>query len=207
MKKMIKNKNIMRIFCSIFSFIMLTGCSVISSALSEKDTENTWDTSDYIKIGDVLTVQKSDSRLALLDNKDALASDGLFYCAWTIGSSEPYENSEGDTVDLYDAQLYLLLGEFVSSQKAQENMDDWLSSAKMNYELVKEEEITCNGQTYTLITYSYINKSNPYARGASAFGVYEDNAVCIELACRDNFTDDLENILTDFLENITYNSN
>lgn len=183
---------------------MLTGCSVISSALSEKDTENTWDTSDYVKIGDVLTVQKSDSRLALLDNKDALSTDGLFYCAWTIGNSEPYENSEGDTVDLYDAQLYLLLGEFVSSQKAQENMDDWLASAKINYKVIKEEEITCNGQSYTLITYSYINESNPYARGTSAFGVYEGNAVCVELACRDNFTDDPESILIDFLNNCTY---
>lgn len=197
----------MKLFYLIFVPVMLTGCSVISSALNEKDTVNTWDTSDYVKIGDVLTVQKSDSRLALLDNKDALSTDGLFYCAWTIGNSEPYENSEGDTVDLYDAQLYLLLGEFVSSQKAQENMDDWLASAKNNYDLIKEEEIICNGQTYTLITYSYIKESNPYARGASAFGVYEGNAVCIELACRDNFTDDPESILTDFLDNCTYNSN
>lgn len=196
-----------RLFCLMIAVIMLTGCSVISSALSEKDTENTWDTSDYVKIGDVLTVQKYDSRLALLDNKDALSTDGLFYCAWTIGNSVPYENSEGDTVDLYDAQLYLLLGEFISSQKAQENMDDWFASAKNNYELIKEEEIICNGQTYTLITYIYKNKSNPYARGASAFGVYEDNAICVELACRDNFTDDPESILTDFLDNCTYNSN
>ena len=193
-----------RLFCLMLVIIMLTGCSVISSALSEKETENTWDTSDYVKIGDVLTVQKSDNRLALLDNKDALSSDGLFYCAWTIGNSEPYENSEGNTVDLYDAQLYLLLGEFVNSQKAQENMDDWLASAKNNYELIKEEEIICNGQTYTLITYSYINESNPYARGASAFGVCESNAVCVELACRDNFADDPENILIDFLNNCTY---
>ena len=196
-----------RLFCLMIATIMLTGCSVISSALSEKDTENTWETSDYVKVGDVLTVQKSDSRLSLSDNKDALSTDGLFYCTWTIGNSEPYENSEGDTVDLYDAQLYLLLGEFVNSQKAQENMDDWLTSAKMNYELVKEEEITCNGQTYTLITYGYINESNPYARGASVFGVFENNAVCIELACRDNFADDPENILIDFLDNCTYNSN
>lgn len=207
MKKIIKNKNITLVFCLIFAVILLTGCSVISSALNEKETENTWETSDYVKVGDVLTVQKSDSRLSLLDNKDALSSDGLFYCTWTIGNSEPYENSEGNTVDLYDAQLYLLLGEFVNSQKAQENMDDWLASAKNKYELIKEEEITCNGQKYTLITYSYINESNPYARGASAFGVYESNAVCVELACRDIFTDDPESILTDFLNNCTYNSN
>lgn len=207
MKKIIKNKNITLVFCLIFAVILLTGCSVISSALNEKETENTWETSDYVKVGDVLTVQKSDSRLSLLDNKDALSSDGLFYCTWTIGNSEPYENSEGNTVDLYDAQLYLLLGEFVNSQKAQENMDDWLASAKNKYELIKKEEITCNGQKYTLITYSYINESNPYARGASAFGIYESNAVCVELACRDIFTDDPESILTDFLNNCTYNSN
>lgn len=196
-----------RLFSLLITIIMLTGCSVISSALNEKDTENTWETSDYVKIGDVLTVQKSDDRLALLDNKDALSTDGLFYCTWTIGSSEPYENSEGDTVDLYDAQLYLLLGEFVSSQKAQENMNDWLASAKKNYELINEKQIICNEQTYTLITYIYVKESNPYARGASAFGVYEGSAVCIELACRDNFTDDPESILTDFLNNCAYNSN
>ncbi len=207
MKSNLKVMKLSKLFCLTISIFMLTGCSVISSALSEKDTENTWETSDYVKIGNVLTVQKSDSRLSLLDNKDALSTDGLFYCAWTIGNSEPFENSEGDTVDLYDAQLYLLLGEFVNSQKAQENMDNWLASAKKNYELIKEEEITCNGQTYTLITYSYINESNPYARGASAFGLYEGNAVCIELACRDNFTDDPESILTDFLDNCTYKSN
>lgn len=207
MKKNQKAMKLNRLFCLMITTIMLTGCSVISSALSEKDTENTWETSDYVKIGDVLTVQKSDSRLSLLDNKDALSTDGLFYCTWTIGNSEPYENSEGDTVDLYDAQLYLLLGEFVNSQKAQENMDNWLASAKMNYELVKEEEITCNGQTYTLITYGYLNESNPYARGASAFGIFENSAVCVELACRDNFADNPGNILIDFLDNCTYNSN
>lgn len=202
--KIIRPKSLIFI---IFVIVMLTGCSVISSALSEKETENTWDTSGYVKIGDILTVQKSDSDLVLIDNKDALSSDGLFYCAWTIGGSEPYENSEGKTVDLYDAQLYLLLGEFVNLQKAQENMNDWLKTAKSNYELIKEEEITCNGQTYTLITYNFITESNPYARGASAFGIYENNAVCIELACRDNFTDDPESILTDFLNNCTYNIN
>lgn len=207
MKDNLKAMKFSTFFSIMITAIMLTGCSVISSALSEKDTENTWDTSDYVKIGDVLTVQKYDNRLALLESKDALSSDGLFYCAWTIGSSEPFVNSEGDTVDLYDAQIYLLLGEFVSAQKAQVNMDDWLASAKNNYELIKEEEITCNGQTYTLITYSYINEGNPYARGASAFGIYESDAVCVELACRGNFTDDPESILTDFLDNCTYNSN
>lgn len=200
-------KNLLRLFCIIFASLMLTGCAVISSALSNEETENTWDESGYVAVGDILTVQNADNRLSLLDNKDALASDGLFYCAWTIGSSEPYENSEGDTVDLYDAQLYLLLGAFVNGEKAQTNMDDWLATAKMNYEIVSEEEITCNGQGYTLITYNFINESNPYVRGASAFGVSDSNAVCVELACRENFEDDPATILTDFLNNCSYNNN
>lgn len=195
-----------RLIYIIFSIFILTGCSASSYDATE-ESKNTWDESGYVEIGDIITVEKSDDRMKLSDNKMTLASDGLFYCAWTIGNSEPYENDEGDIVDLYDAQIYLLLGKFAGAEKAQENVDDWLSSARSNYEITTEGEIICNSQTYTLITYNYINDGNPYVRGASAFGVHGSNAVCIELACRDTFADDPESILENFLNNCTYNNN
>ncbi|MCM1049420.1 MAG: hypothetical protein NC433_13450 [Clostridiales bacterium] len=197
--------NIRKILCSIFFIIILTGCASFSSD-TENNQADAWNEDGYINVGDILTVNKSDSRLTLLDNKDTLASDGLFYCSWTIGDAIPYENSEGDTIDLYDAQLYLLLGEFVSAAKAEENMDDWLATAKVNYDVVSEENIDLDGQTYTIITYGYINENNPYARGASAFGLYESNAVCIELSCSSDFDDEPKDILIDFLNNCTYNA-
>ncbi|MCM1264079.1 MAG: hypothetical protein NC313_15310, partial [Butyrivibrio sp.] len=83
-------------FCSIFFIFILSGCASTSSDVKNNQAD-AWNEYGYINIGGVLTANKSDSRLTLLDNKDTLASDGLFYCSWTIGDAIPYENSEGDT--------------------------------------------------------------------------------------------------------------
>ena len=117
----------------------------------------------------------------------------------------PYENSDGDIVDLYDAQLYLLLGEFTSNEKAQDNRNEWNEKAKTNYEISVEEETIYNEHPYLIITYTFPGENNPYSRGVSAFGIYENSAVCIELTCQENFAGDLQAILTEFLENCTYN--
>lgn len=188
------------IFCTAF---MLTGCAH-ASLLSQGTKEDTWSDSGSITVGHDLTIQNADNRMTLSENMDVLAAEGLYYATWTMGDFEPYENSDGDTVDLYDAQLYLLLGEFPDSQDAQNNMDKWLTAGKSNYEVLSEESITCNGQSYCLITYNCISDTNPYDHGVSAFGIYQDNAVCIELTCRENFEEDLRTILIDFLNNCTY---
>ncbi len=180
--------------------LTLTGCSAVSAQSAPSADE----TSGDIMIGNFLRIQNTDSRLTLLNNLDTLSADGLYYASWVIGDAQPYENSDGDTVDLYDASLYLLSGEFKNTQYAQENMDSWLAAAKENYEILNEEEITCSGQTYSLITYNSTHEDNPYARGVSAFGVCENYAVCIELTCRDEFPDDLRNILIDFLNCCSY---
>lgn len=183
--------------------LLLAGCSSLSDQ-SKEIADNTWADSGYTTIGETLTVQKGDSGLNLLDNMDALTADGLYYAAWTMGDAADYENSDGKIVDLYDAQLYLLLGEFPDATEAGRNRDKWLDAARTNYEVLDEEEITCSGQAYTLLTYNCISKENPYARGVSAFGVFEENAVCAELTCQENFEEDLRTILTDFLKNCTY---
>ena len=185
--------------CALCIMLTLTGCS--SSASS---AENAAAASGDVTIGNYLSIQNIDSRLTLLNNLDTLSADGLYYASWVIGDAQAFENSDSDTVDLYDASLYLLSGEFKNMQYAQENMDSWLAAAKKNYEILNEEEITCNGQTYSLITYNSTHEDNPYARGISAFGVYENYAVCIELTCRDEFTEDLRDILVDFLDCCSY---
>lgn len=112
--------------------------------------------------------------------------------------------SDGDTVDLYDAQLYLLLSEFTSAEKAQENMDAWLDRARSNYEISAEADTVCNEQAYLMITYTFPDENTPYARGVSAFAVHGNSAVCMELTCQEDFAGDLETILTEFLENCSY---
>lgn len=197
MRVKIKSKYIACILCIT---TVLSGCSVLPSA----SADNTVVDSDYVAIGNRLTVHNTDTRLTLFNNIDTLSADGLYYASWTAGDSEPYENSDGDTVDLYDAQLYLLLGEFKSSDAAQENMDNWFAAGQANYDVTSEETVTCSGQSYTMVTYNFPNEENPYSHGVSAFGVYHDLAVCVELTCRENYQEDLREMLTDFLDNCTY---
>ena len=187
--------------CILCITAILSGCAVLTSG-SENDT--TVITKD-VQIGGSLTVRNADTRLKLLSNLDTLSADGLYYASWAVGNSEPYENSDGDTVDLYDAQLYLLLGEFKSSETAQQNMDNWFTAGQTNYNITAEENVTCNGQSYTVVTYNFDNEENPYERGVSAFGVHQNLTVCVELTCRENYQEDLYEMLIDFLNGCTYN--
>ena len=189
------------IISSICITALLTGCSLLPS-ISENDTVVN---SEYVTIGTSLTVHNIDPRLTLISNMDALSADGLYYASWTAGSSEPYENSDGDTIDLYDAQLYLLLGEFKSTDAAQENMNNWLAAGQSSYDVTDEKTITCNGQSYIMVIYNFQNEENPYAHGVSVFGVHQNLAVCVELTSRENYEEDLEEMLTEFLNNCTYN--
>lgn len=187
-------------FCVLCIALLLSGCSIFPSG----EREDTWTDSGYVAIGHCLTIKNSGSGLSLLENMDVLSADGLYYASFTMGTSQPYENSDGETVDLYDAQLYLVLGEYAASTTAQNNMNKWLTAAKENYQVLQEEEINIDGQLYSLITYRFTNETNPYDRGISAFGMNENNAVCIELTCRENFEDDLRAIMIDFLNHCTY---
>lgn len=182
----------------ICSLLLLAGCS--SSSSPEKlSAEN-----DSVMIGNTLEVRNNDKRLTLLDNIDVLAADGLYYAAWTAGDCEPYENKEGDTVDLYDAQLYFLLGEAKSSEDAQHDMNTWLAAAKENYDVQKEESVTCGGKVYTLLSYNCKSTGTPYDKGVSAFYTDQKIAVCIELTCRARYTEDLYSMLITFLNNCSY---
>lgn len=187
---------------SIALALTLTGCSGLPS-ISDESADTVANT-DYVSVGSHLTVHNTDGRLTLLSNMDTLSADGLYYASWTAGSSVPYENADGDTIDLYDAQLYLLAGEFKNADAAKKNMADWLNAGQSNYDVTAEETVTYNGQDYTMITYNFINKENPYDRGISAFGVYENCAVCIELTCQEKYGEDLGEMLTTFLSGCSY---
>lgn len=179
------------------SFILLlTGCSPTPQITTDGQS---WQ-DDWTQIGTILGVDAPE-QLTLLETKETLAADGLYYATWVTGSFVPYENSDDDIIDLYDAQLYLLTNEAVSEDTAASSCDAWLSAAKENYEIQTEDTVTLNGQSYTLLTYTCSNENNPYDRGISAFGVCGSTAVCAEFTCLENYTEDLETILTEFLNN------
>lgn len=182
--------------------IFFSGCSA-SFPSSTKDLTLQ---DGQIHIGKNIRIDEPEN-LILLDNKDVLAADGLYYATWVDGNSSPYENSDGENVELYEAQLYVLTSETPSEDAAEKDCAAWLSAAKENYNIYSEKTITCNNQTYTLIEYNCVGGTNPYDHGISAFGTFDVNAVCIEFTCLEKYGMELEPILTEFLNGCHYGAN
>lgn len=194
-----KKKRFTILSACLFLSFALAGCS---SLPAETTTGQKWQ-EDWTQIGNFMGVD-APAQLTLQDNKDTLAADGLYYAAWVTGQSAPYENSDGEVIDLYDAQLYLLASESSDEENAKKNCQTWLASAQENYEIITKEDVSCNGQPYTLITYNCTGGGTPYDHGVSALGVCGPHAICIELICTKDYDEDLTALLTEFLNNCHY---
>lgn len=161
-----------------------------------------WD-EGWVSVGNVIGVDEPQG-LTLRENNDALAANGMYYAVWSIGEAEPYTNEDGEEAQLYDAQVCVLLAGYSAAGKAEDSAAEWLDMAASRYAVEESAPQTHNGQTFTVITCAYQSETNPYARGASAFGVYRNYAISVEVSCRDGFPDSAGDILTDFLENCHY---
>lgn len=138
------------------------------------------------------------------ENNEALAANGMYYATWSMGEAEPCTNEDGEEAELYDAQVYLLLGRCRSAKEAESTLAQWKDMASLNYVIGSTMEETRSGVDFTVITYTFESETNPYARGASAFGVYGDLAVSVELACREDFDGDAAQLLARFLDHCHY---
>ena len=86
--------------------VFCTGCGVKDEDLKSDPLVNADGTAP---VGSTLVAPAPQDDFVLLDNKDILSANGLYYASWVNGDAQPYENSEGKTVDLYDAQLTLVV--------------------------------------------------------------------------------------------------
>ncbi len=179
----------------------LTGCGALPPPEQAADGLK-WD-DGWVTVGGVIGVDAPEG-MEPRENNEALAADGMYYATWSIGEGEPYTNEDGDEVQLYDAQVYLLLSGHQSAQDAENDLAQWLDMAEVQYEIGSTEEEAHNGQEFTVITYRFDSEENPYARGASAFGTYRNYAVSVELTCREGFEGDAAQLLGRFLDNCHY---
>lgn len=179
----------------------LTGCAALPTP--ERAADGAAWSEEWVTVGGVVGVDTPDG-MTSRENNEALAAKGMYYAAWSVGEGEPYTNAEGEEATLYDAQVYLLLGGCKSGEEAQDTMAQWLEMAQAQYAVSGTAEAAHNGQTFSLITYTFDGEANPYARGASAFGVYRNYAISVELACREGFDGDAEELLAQFLDNCHY---
>lgn len=159
----------------------------------------------WITVGGILGVD-TPAGIDPRENNDTLSGKGMYYAAWSIGEAEPYVNADGGEAQVYDAQICLLLAGYNGAEKAEDALAEWESIANDRYAVEQTLSATCNGQDFTLLTYIYVSETNPYDRGASAFGVYRNYAINVEVSCREGFTGDPREILTDFLEHCHYSA-
>lgn len=198
------NKKLKIWICVICVALLSMGGYYYLSLQVEKQQEDIWADFGLLKIGSDLTVYNKDNRLSLLEIKDVLSADGLYYASWTMGEPETGGSGNEGNTGLRDTRIYLVVGEHKSSEEAGADMAKWLDAAREKYEVLTEEEISCDGQAYSLITYHWTDEEETGGRGMSAFGVHDSTAVCIELICGESFAEDPEAVLIPFLENCVY---
>ena len=180
--------------------LCLTGCAAI---IPEQAADGSaWDES-WVTVGGVLGVD-TPADLTPRENNEALYANGMFYATWSAGGEEPYTNADGEEAVLYDAQVYVLLAGATSAQDAETSVAEWLELAEGRYRVEGRSEETYNGQPFTVLAYTYGSDENPYQRGVSAYGVYRNFAVSVELSCREGFAGDPVETLADFLEHCHY---
>ncbi len=187
------------------SMTAFTGCGNSADTTQSSVVASSSEAAETVYIGKRLTVNNTDERLTFRDYNESLSLQGLYYATWSIGEAQEYVNSEEETVDLYDAQLYLILGETDSEDSASESFESWLSAAKENYEITNEEEVEIGEVTYTILEYDCVSETSPYTHGVSAFCLKEDCAVCAELQSQETYGEDLRSILESFLESCELN--
>ena len=182
------------------ALLALTGCGKAAPPTAADGA--TW-SEDWVTLGNVLGVDTPEG-LTSRENSDVLSTKGMYYAAWSVGEGEPYTNAEGEAAQLYDAQVYLLLAGYGSTEQAEETANEWLSMGYAQYAVDAEAVETCNGQEFTVLTYTYTSEDNPYDWGVSAFGTYGNYAVSVELSCREQFEGNALEVLQDFLDHIHY---
>ena len=181
--------------------LCLSGCGFALPPEKAADGQD-WDKS-WVTVGSIIGVDTPDGMEAQ-ENNEALEAQGMSYATWSIGDAVPYTNADGDEAKLYDAQVYLLLSGSKSAELAEGALAQWQEMARQQYAIEGTATQTHNGQEFTVITYSFDSETNPYARGASAYGVYRNYAVSVEFVCQRDFDGDAAQLLAQFLDNCHY---
>lgn len=164
-----------------------------------------WDKS-WEMMAKAVGVEAPGHGLTLQENTSVLAGDDTYYATWTIGEPESYVNADGKDTDLYEAQLYVLLYGCADADAARTACADFLGREKQSYTIQSTRTELHNGQNYTVIEYVCGSDTNPYSRGISAFTVYKNYVFVAELACRDTFSGEEGEILSDFLDGCHYSA-
>ena len=189
-------KKLLLILLSIVLLLSLTACG----KYPDQDlTGAKWDKS-WEMLGTVLGVEELGNGFKLSQNTSILTGDDTYYATWTTGEPKKWVNEDGDEVDLYPAQIYLMLYGCRDKEAAKDAFNDFKAREEEKYTVKDTVTETHSGQEYTILIYDCGSKTNPYNRGVSAFGIYENYVVNAELTCTEDYKGNESEILADFLD-------
>ncbi len=164
-----------------------------------------WD-KEWTMLGSAMGVEEPGSGFTLLDNNLALAVSDTYLATWANGEAIPFVNADGDDMEIYPAQIYLLLLSREDAAGAQAAVDDWIAQENETYTVTDTHAETHNGQEYTVLRYRTRSETNPYSRGVVCFAVYENYAVNVELTCTDEYAGDELAVMAAFLDGCHYSA-
>lgn len=196
------NRNFCLLTAALAAALLLSGCARYPEQTAEGSA---WD-ENWTILGLVLGVEDPGNGFVLQDNNTALSYQDIYYATWTYGEASSYTNEDGEDVDLYEAQIYLLVYGCKDQENAEIAMREWMDRETQTYQSVFTGTVACNGQDYTILSYQTSSETNPYSRGVSAFAVRGNYAISAELSCQSSFQGDEKEILTGFLNGCHYNA-
>lgn len=208
MKKLFQQKNLLYLLLpfALILALMAAGSLVDFSQYPSAAADGAaWDKS-WEMMAKVVGIEAPGDGLTLLTNNSVLAGEDTYYASWTVGEPAPYTNADGDEVDLYPAQLYVLLYGCADQAAAESACAGFLAREQETYTVQDQRTETHNTQDYTIIDYTGGSAGNPYGRGSSAFAVRGNYVLVAELLAQDSFDGDVSRMLSDFLDGVHYSA-
>ena len=208
MKNLFRQKNVLYL---LFPFALILALITAGSLVDFSQYPNAaadgaaWD-KNWEMMAKVVGIEAPGDGLTLLTNNSVLAGEDTYYASWTVGEPAPYTNADGDEVDLYPAQLYVLLYGCADQAAAESACADFLAREQETYTVQDQRTEEHNAQRYTVLDYTGGSAGNPYGRGSSAFAVRGNYVLVAELLAQDSFDGDVSRMLSAFLDGVHYSA-
>lgn len=195
-------KKLAAILLSLTLLFSISGCAQYPV---KADDGTEWN-KDWEMMGVFMGVEPPGNNFTLLNNDTVLATEDTYYASWVTGEPTDFVNADGKDVDLYDAQIYLLVYGCKDADAASDAKQDWITREEESYSVLENKNEICNGQEFTFLLYDCISETNPYDHGVSAFGIFENYVISAELTCTEVYDGDAETILKEFLNGCHYST-
>ena len=208
MKNLFRQKNVLYLlfpFALILALIAAGSLVDFSQYPSAAADGAAWD-KNWEMMAKAVGIEAPGGGLTLLTNNSVLAGEDTYYASWAAGEPAPYTNADGDEVDLYPAQLYVLLYGCADQAAAESACADFLAREQETYTVQDQRTEEHNAQRYTVLDYTGGSAGNPYGRGSSAFAVRGNYVLVAELLAQDSFDGDVSRMLSAFLDGVHYSA-